>query len=435
MLSLIFLSIGCKTTTAETTAAATTAAASSSEEATSVSEAETTVPAEEVVIRVWKGPHTEDDGAVFADAIAAFEKANPGAKIEYTPTPWDTIIEKYTTAFAAGNPPDMFYGFTGGYVDGVVPLCYNYSDIFTEEEMASLGKGVPENLYKEMTLGDKLVGVPWLAGGATLVYNVDLLKAAGFDSPPDTIEEQLEMAKALTNNNQYGYGQLSFDTAEAKPEFFLFAFGDNLLNENLDNIGYDNDAGLEAFKYIDKLWNIDKSAVPIGLYPGTTMTDAFFGGKFAMWVTHNQIASNLADYPDFNLGIAKMPQGPGTGLVDGRGTYVGTAFWPIPEAIKDRRLELVKEFIKILYTPEFQIPIMTSFGFTPASTELKMDLTPLQEAFQDSYLNHGVPYNFSPELNEVKEAVWDAIEAIQSGAVGPEDAWQQAVENGKAAFK
>lgn len=392
-------------------------------------------PAEEVVLRIWKGPHTEDDGAVFADAIAVFEADHPGVKIEYTPTPWDTIIEKYTTAFASGNPPDVFYGFTGGYVDGVVPMCYDYREIFTEEEMAFLGKGVPENLYMEMTLGDKLLGVPWLAGGASLVYNKDLLEEAGFSNPPDTIEKQLEMAKALTKDDQYGYGQLSYETAEAKPEFFLFAFGCNLLTEDMENIDYNREEGLEAFKYIDQLWNIDKSAVPTGLYPGTTMTDAFFDNKFAMWCTHSQIVFNLADYPDFNLGISKMPQGPGKDFVDGRGTYVGTAFWAIPESITGSRLELVKDFIKILYTPEYQIPIMSSFGFTPASTELEVELTPYQEAFQDSYLNHGVPYRFSPVINEVKEAVWNAMQALQSGAIGPEEAWQQAIDNGMAAFE
>ena len=35
----------------------------------------------EAVIRVWKGPHTPDDNAVFADVIAAFESENPGAMI------------------------------------------------------------------------------------------------------------------------------------------------------------------------------------------------------------------------------------------------------------------------------------------------------------------------------------------------------------------
>jgi multiple sugar transport system substrate-binding protein len=395
---------------------------------------------EAAVIRVWKGPHTPDDRAVFSDVIAAFEAENPGATVEYTPTPWDTIIEKYTTSFASGNPPDVMYAFTGGYVDGVVGRCYDFRDIFNNEELAYIQKGVAESLFEETTVEGKLVSVPYFTAGASFVYNIDLLKKAGFDKPPDTLEELVLYAKALTKDldgdgkiDQYGYGQLSYDTAEAKPEFFLFAFGSNLFNEDMDDIDYDRTEGLEAFKFIDRLWNKDKSAVPIGLYPGTTMTDAFFDGKFAMWVTHNQIVAHLNDYPDFKMGVDYMPKGPGTNFAGGRGTYAGSGFWCIPKDTK--HLELAKAFVLKLYDPKFQKPIAEAFGFIPSNSDIEMQLDPITKAFADSTLAYGVPYRFGPHVNEVKEAVWRAMQALQSGAMGPEEAWNQAVMEGKAALQ
>ncbi len=404
------------------------------EETTETAE-ETTgeAPAEEITLTVWKGPHTDDDRALFADAIDIFEAEHQGVTIEYTPTPWDVIVEKYTTAFAAGNPPDIFYGFTGGYVDGVVPMCYDFTELYSEEDLAEIMEGVAESTLAETTVNGKLISVPWLASGATLVYNVDMLAAAGYDGPPDTLEEQLEMAKALTNDDQYGYGLLSYDTAEAKPEYFLYAFGCTLLNENLDGIGYDKPECLEAFKYINQLWNKDKSAIPIGLYPGTTMADAFFEGKFAMWVNHSQIlATRNENYPDFNIGVALMPKGPGE-LADGRGTYSGSGFWCIPEDTKYP--ELAKDFVKLLYNPEHQLPLGNILGFVPTNSNLELELDPFIAVFAESFLEHGVPYTFGPQTNEVKEAVWNAMQALQSGAIGPEEAWQQAVDNGNAAFE
>ncbi len=251
-----------------------------------------------------------------------------------------------------------------------------------------------------------------------------LAAAAGFSEAPDTLKEQLQMAKALTKDldgdgkiDQYGYGLLSYDTAEAKPEFFLFAFGATLFNKDISDIGYNNSKGLEAFKYIDKLWNEDKSALPVGLYPGTTMTDAFFDGKFAMWVTHSQITNHLEDYPDFELGVAILPQGPGTDLADGRGTYAGSGFWCIPEGTKN--LELVKEFVKLLYEPKYQEPISTTFGFIPSNTSIDFEMDPFTEGFAEAALNYGVPYQFGMRVNEVKEAVWRAMQALQAGALGP----------------
>ncbi|HEB30582.1 MAG TPA: extracellular solute-binding protein [Spirochaetes bacterium] len=312
------------------------------------------------VIRVWKGPHTGDDAAVFADVIAAFEAEHPGATVEYTPTPWDTIIEKYTTAFASGNPPDIIYAFTGGYVDGVVGQCYDLREIYDDEGFAYLKKGVADSLLAETTVDGKLVAIPYFTAGASFVYNIDLLKDAGFDRPPDTIEELVEYAKAMTKDldgdgkiDQYGYGLLSYDTAEAKP--------------------------------------------------------------------------------DFNMGVSKLPQGPGKGLAEGRGTYAGSGFWSIAEATK--HLELAKDFVLKLYDPEFQKPIAMAFGFIPSNTNIKMDLEPIPKAFADVSLNYGVPYRFGPHVNEVKEAVWRAMQGLQSGAVGPEDAWEQAVSEGKAALQ
>jgi ABC-type glycerol-3-phosphate transport system substrate-binding protein len=392
------------------------------------------------VIRVWKGPHTGDDAAVFADVIAAFEAENPGATVEYTPTPWDTIIEKYTTSFASGNPPDIIYAFTGGYVDGVVGQCYDLREIYDDEGFAYLKKGVADSLLSETTVDGKLVAIPYFTAGASFVYNIDLLKEAGFDRPPDTVEELVEYARAMTKDidgdgkiDQYGYGQLSYDTAEAKPEFFLFAFGFDLFNSDMSSIGYESRGALDAFKLIDRLWNKDQSAVPIGLYPGTTMTDAFFDNKFAMWVTHNQIVAHLADNPGFNMGVSQLPQGPGKGFAGGRGTYAGSGFWCIAEATK--HLELAKNFVSKLYDPKYQKPIAMAFGFIPSNTNIKMDLEPIPKAFADVSLNYGVPYRFGPHVNEVKEAVWRAMQALQSGAVGPEAAWDQAVSEGKAALQ
>ena len=99
-LILTFSFIGCK----EAEEVATPTEEEVSEEAAPAEEAAEEAPAEEIVLRVWKGPHTDDDRALFADAIAVFEGDHPGVIIEYTPTPWDVIVEKYTTAFEADNP-------------------------------------------------------------------------------------------------------------------------------------------------------------------------------------------------------------------------------------------------------------------------------------------------------------------------------------------
>ncbi len=426
---------GCKTTTEETAAETTTA----ENTATETTVAETTAAAEEIIINVWKGPNTDHDPEIFAPVIAAFEADHPGVKVVITPTPWDTIAEKYSTAFASGNPPDVIYSFTGGYVDAVVPSCYDLKEIYSEEDFAFMTTGVSDSLMLEGTLNDgKLIGIPCYGGGATLVWNIDLLTQAGFTKPPDTLEELREYAKALTKTEggkvvQYGWGELSPDTAEQKPEHFLYEYGVTLLNETLDGIGYDNEEGLNAFKFIDTLWNVDKTAVPIGLYPGTTMYDAFFDGKYAMIQAPGQISTFIPEGKTFNMMAAAMPKGPGVNLAEGRGTYAGSAMWSIAEQTKN--LEVVKEFVKLLYDPKYNVELALTFNAFPCNSKAEVgELTPFQQGMREA-LKYGVSYRFSPVINEVKNAVWKAMEALQAGSIGPEEAWQQAVENGNAAFE
>ncbi|MCL4385732.1 MAG: sugar ABC transporter substrate-binding protein [Cyanobacteria bacterium] len=445
VLCLIFiLSFGCKsaesnksaeeTTVTETTAAETTAAQTTASETTTAEKLSGTIV-------IWKGPHADKERETkFNEVIDAFEKDNPGVKIDFVNTPWDSIVEKYTTAFASGNPPDIFYSFTGGYVDGVIDKCLDFKEIFTPEELAFITKGIPENLLAEFTVGGKLIGVPWTTIGNTLVYNEKMLSDAGFTSPPKTWDEQLEMCKKLTKDTNgdgkpevYGYGQLSYDTAEAKPEYFLYEAGVTLFNDDMTGIGYDKDQAKAAFEYIDKLWNKEKVAVPIGLYPGTTMIDAFFDGKFAMWQCHSQINVAWKNHPDFKMAAAPMPAGPGTNLNEGKGTYSGSGAWSIAKDTKN--LEAVKKFLMYFYDPKYLTTVLNNFGFTPSRTDLNMELDPFIKTMADSYLKYGITYKFGSQVNEVKEAVWDAIRSLQSGAISPEDAYKQAVENGKAAFE
>jgi len=94
-------------------------------------------PGEEILITIWKGPNTDHDPEIYADVIGAFEAKHPGVNVELIPTPWASIAEKYGTAFAAGTNPDIIYGFTGGYVDAVMPKCHDYREIFTKKELDS----------------------------------------------------------------------------------------------------------------------------------------------------------------------------------------------------------------------------------------------------------------------------------------------------------
>lgn len=92
-----------------------------------------------------------------------------------------------------------------------------------------------ENMLRTFTYKDELIGVPMNTSSILLYYNEDLLKAAGYDAPPATIEELAEYTEKLTVKEgdqikQYGLNvqisryQLVNFLASQYPESYI---GDN----------------------------------------------------------------------------------------------------------------------------------------------------------------------------------------------------------------
>ena len=136
-----------------------------------------------------------------------------------------------------------------------------------------------------------------------------------------------------------------------------------------------------------------------------------------------------ANYPDFKMAAAPMPAGPGTSFNEGRGTYSGSGAWSIAEDTKN--LEAVKKFLMYFYDPQYLTTVLSNFGFTPARSDLDMEIDPFIKSMSDSYLKYGVTYKFGSQVNEVKEAVWNSMQSLQiSGAISAEDAYTQQLKMG-----
>lgn len=442
--SLVFLGTGCKESAAtETTAAAeTTVAAETTAAETTAAE---TTSGEPVVIKVWKGIAVANEGdTYYPEWIRAFESSHPGVTIEWTDIPWETMKQQFDTAFAAGDPPDIFYSFTGGYVDDVMEFCADYKEIYTPEEYAMITDGISESQLATYVVNGKQVGIPFYGGVNVFYWNKGLFEAAGLDPEkgPDTWEDVLSMAKVLTIDtnkdgkiDQWGYGERSYESGAAKPEKYLWQAGFNLLNADRTGIGYDDEGAIAAFEYVEKLWQTEKVAVPIGLFSGNTIIDAFYQQKFAMWFYNSNILKEVGtDYPDLKLGGSIAPAGPGINLAEGRGMPGGWGCWSIAQDTKN--LELVKEFLYEFFTnPQYLRIASERVGATPASskTGYQSDDPFVQMALTGG--KYSIENPFGAEVNEVLTAVDNAFQAVQLGQLSARDAWTQAVEEGNAVFK
>ena len=155
----------------------------------------------QVTIEYWQY-YYESKVKLIDELIKVFEEQNPGIKVEHITFPYDSFNEQVAAAVAAGQGPDVlniFYGWLPMYLkEGFLqPLPEEY---FSVEEI--------ENRFIPMVNAVKVDGRYWALPTAVrslaLFYNVDHFKEEGFDGPPATWDELLEMAIKLTRRTDRG---------------------------------------------------------------------------------------------------------------------------------------------------------------------------------------------------------------------------------------
>ncbi len=155
--------------------------------------------AEDVTLDLWTiAVESDSSYQTFIDAIAAFEAAHPGVKINHEPTQNEQYKIKIKAAMSAGTDlPDVFFtwgmGFLGEFVNAGRVLCLDeYYDAYKAE--------LPENMTANASYdyeGGKLFGVPYTMSEVVLFANMEILASVGYDHIPTTIEEMNECCDKL----------------------------------------------------------------------------------------------------------------------------------------------------------------------------------------------------------------------------------------------
>ena len=152
--------------------------------------------AEDVTLNLWTiAVESDSSYQTFIDAIAAFEAAHPGVKVNHEPTQNEQYKIKIKAAMSAGTDlPDVFFtwgmGFLGEFVaaDRVLNLD-EYYPTYQEE--------LPVNMTANASYDGKLFGVPYTMSEVVLFANMEILASVGYDHIPTTIEEMNECCDAL----------------------------------------------------------------------------------------------------------------------------------------------------------------------------------------------------------------------------------------------
>ena len=163
--------------------------------------------ADPVTVRFWIHEHPPRL-PVEQEILAAFAKAHPDIKIEYTVMPFADFGPKLTTAFATGSAPDLFNQFS------VDVGQYKAANLIVPMDLAAAGFADDAALHARflngldgITFGGKAYGLPTEVSNFFCYTNNKMWKEKGLDPAkdfPKTWEDMVTVAEKLTTRDAAG---------------------------------------------------------------------------------------------------------------------------------------------------------------------------------------------------------------------------------------
>ncbi|HEX9016729.1 MAG TPA: extracellular solute-binding protein [Chloroflexota bacterium] len=311
--------------------------------------------------------------------IADFTKAT-GIKVNQVQVQYNELLDKINTTVQGGGDIDVIEMDTiwtaqfasAGWIEDI-------SDRLTD----SVKKDIPDSSLSAVMYKGKLYGMPWYNSAKHLFYNAKLLKDAGFDHPPATLDEFVKMAQATTKPGEWG-SVWSWKQAESLICDWVAIMFTNKDAQILDQNGkavFNTKGGTEALQWMVDLLYKYKVADPASLeYTEADVQKAFRTGTYAL--TYNW----EGDLPDDNDPTkSKAAPNVHVGLLPGskdvRSSSVnGSEGWAMLKQAKHK--DAAWKLLSYLVSPAWQKKAAIIAGDYPVLSSLYSD-TDLQKQVQD----------------------------------------------------
>ncbi len=394
----------------------------------------TKAAAEPVTITLWMLGGA-DQTAYLKKWMPIFEQKNPGVKVESKVLDWTTGTTQILTAFAGGVGPDVFmlysssipqFADNGGYAQ--LDSYFNQSDFSPISMNLATWKG---HLY----------AIPLDLHLHTFYLRSDYLTEAGITKNPETWDELVTAAKAMTKYDSAGNITRSglwiivnhpYKTIAQWQDLFMSAGGKFFSADGCTSI-FNSQAGIDAAQLISDLLNVYKVDKA-----GAITVDAtdFAQGKVAMEFSNLATRGVPQKFPDFVKQIQILPiphKGDNVGLGQTGGNYVGVSG---KTKYKDQAIALVK-FMTTDTGPLYDYSLVEGGGiaYQPAMTDAYYAMDPFVKRWVDLQENHGGAIPKTPQWNQIATEITTALDKIYVEKADPKAALDAAAKNVDAILK
>ena len=273
---------------------------------------------ENVTITFWH-PQAPDDfrGVLLQEIIDDFQAQYPEITVESTyQGGYTDLYKKLVAAVAAGDPPDCAVSYPSMIADylqadAVVDLGPYMEDPeigLTDADMADIFPGyLAECRFPQYD--NKYYAFPFTKSAVGMWYNMDLLKAAGYDTLPKTWAEFEEMCQGVYDNTgKLGY---AYEVSASTFDAWLYSRGAAQLNDAQTEAVFNGPEGVESLDMMVRMIESGAAGRPEGDYAdqaefgkgNVAFTMGSTSGTYYYQQAVEQGGGNMAEW-----GMALIPQ-------------------------------------------------------------------------------------------------------------------------------
>lgn len=363
----------------------------------------------EVVI--WDYFETDAQKEMIQSLMDGFNASQDEYEATHVYVPFSDYEKQLTLGIASGELPDLVI------LDGCSMASFIQLGLFGDISDADINWDEYIEGPLESTMMDgKHYGIPFATNCTALYYNKDMFDAAGIDYPDEntTWDEFHEMAKALTKDGVYGFGNAATNTDEGTFQClqWLYTAGGSYT---------DIEDGVDAYKLMQEMIEDGSWTKECVNWTQSDINNNFMAGNLAMqqngpW----QIPGIEANAPDLNYGVTVLPKkdadsGQATSILGGENMGV----------VNKDDTSGAEAFLKYYDQTDVMVDAMKQYGSYPPKTEAANDTywteDPIQKAFL-TQIETSIPRGPSASWPSYSSAIQTGFQEVMTSAKTPEQA-------------
>jgi multiple sugar transport system substrate-binding protein len=240
--------------------------------------------------------YTDASGSAAWDKILHTCTSQTGVTVHRQSVPTDQLTQKILQGASSHSMPDLVF-----------------TDNPTLQEIASTGALTPlsdygistsgyyDSIIKAGTYQGQVYGLAPGVNGLALIYNKDMLTAAGV-TPPTTWDELKAAASKLTKGSTYGLAFSAANSEEGTWQFLPFFW-----SNGADLSTVDSPKAVAALSYVTSLVSDGSASKSVVNWNQNDVTDQFTSGNAAMMINGSWTMPTLDQTASLHYGVVPVP--------------------------------------------------------------------------------------------------------------------------------